>query len=79
MIGSTLSANILIAANTTGASLNPAVGIVLPVFSYVTKTNYKNLSLMWIWTVGPLVGGALAAFQNKWNCGVQKRMADFNE
>ena len=43
MIGLTLSANILISANTTGASLNPAVGIVLPLFSYVTRTDYQWL------------------------------------
>ena len=35
-IGLVLSANILVSANATGASLNPAVGIVLPLFTKYT-------------------------------------------
>ena len=80
MIGLTLSCNILISANTTGASLNPAVGLVLPIFSKICdKTKYDGLKYIWVWTLGPALGGTLAALQNKWNCGVQKRMKEFND
>ena len=78
MIGLTLSANILISGPTTGASLNPAVGLVLPIFSWLTGGYYHGLPKIWIWTLGPIVGGILAALQNKWNCGVQKSMKEFN-
>ena len=48
MIGLALSGQILVSANVTGASLNPAVGIVLPLFSNFTKNevgldDYKGL------------------------------------
>ena len=61
MIGLTLSANILVSANTTGASLNPAVGLVLPIFSKLTNSEYTGIKFIWIWTLGPILGGILAA------------------
>ena len=79
MIGLTLTSQILIAGNVTGASLNPAVGIVLPFFSRVTFNHYQYKKYMWIWIVGPIVGGVLAAVQNIWNNSVQTKWAKFNE
>ena len=77
MIGLTLSANILVSANTTGASLNPAVGLVLPIFSKLTNSEYTGIKFIWIWTLGPILGGILAALQNKWNNSVQQSMKEF--
>lgn len=58
IIGIALILGLMIAAPISGASINPAVGLVLPIFRHIVDD--VSLSHMWIHFIGPLVGGAAA-------------------
>ncbi len=63
LIGGTLFACILWGGPWTGGSMNPARSLG-PAF--VSGTNQVIWASMWLYIVGPLIGGALAAFGFMW-------------
>lgn len=61
VIGLTLATMILAGGNTSGASLNPARS-----FGPAILVGGEALSQLWLYTLAPLLGGALAAFVAKY-------------
>ena len=59
-IGLTLTAMILMGGANSGASLNPARSFAPALF-----TGGAAMSQLWLYTFGPLLGGAIAAFVAK--------------
>jgi len=58
-VGITLLSCICLAGGVTGAALNPVVGLCINIFmNWNLGQSYWHL--MWIYTLGPFVGGALA-------------------
>jgi hypothetical protein len=63
LIGGTLLACIMFGGSFTGASLNPARSLGP---GLVAGANTQIWSSMWVYIIGPMLGGALAAFSFMW-------------
>ena len=85
--GGTLFGTALIAAPLTGAALNPAVGIVQTVFQQIMWSGMEpkkdkivyGLSSIYIYIVGPLLGGILAGVWSRFNESVLEIQKPANE
>ena len=58
IIGLALTLGLMVAAPISGASINPAVGIVLPIFQNIVHDT--PMTHMWFHVLGPVIGGCLA-------------------
>jgi aquaporin Z len=61
VIGIALAVGVAIAAPLSGGSINPAVGLVQPIFQNIMNDTI-SLNQMWIHIVGPFIGALLAGF-----------------
>jgi len=58
IIGFALTLGLMVAAPISGASINPAVGLVLPIFQHIVHD--VKMSQIWIHALGPFLGGLFA-------------------
>lgn len=58
IIGIALILGLMVAAPISGASINPAVGLVLPIFQHIVHD--VSMSQIYIHFLGPFIGGAAA-------------------
>ena len=71
IIGIALTLGLMVAAPISGASINPAVGLVLPIFQHVVHD--LSMAQIWIHFLGPLIGGGLAGlFQLSYKSSLAK-------
>ena len=66
-IGITYFGLITMSISTSGACLNPAIGLVQSIYQKIIADKYDfnfdvSLSTMWIYITAPLLGGILAGF-----------------
>lgn len=80
-IGGALFGTICVAGGVSGACLNPAIGIVQPVFQQMVARRYPanfdnkvpSIDTMWIYIVSPLCAGILAGLFKHYNDHVLKQ------
>ena len=65
LIGLTLTLVHLVGINLTGTSVNPARSLATALCSAIFEGKSNALSVVWVFIVGPLAGGALAAYLYK--------------
>ena len=75
-VGATVMCGIYLIGGNSGASLNPAIGLVQSVFQFIVLSNFpgtvpdrKNalLNTCWIYVVAPFIGGAIAGIFHVFN------------
>ena len=62
IIGGTLSLVVFVGINITGTSVNPARSLATAVSQVAYFDSHESIEQIWIWILGPMIGGALAPF-----------------